>query len=133
MFTLKTPKSDLIKVQTPNGTCEMEIRWNPGFGPDMANRINSAQEHVDSQCLMYCDPKVPMDAGILKQSGNMNTQIGSGELKYRTPYARRWYYMPANFAHAPERGNYWFERMKKQYKKQILSGAAEKAKGSAKE
>lgn len=36
--------------------------------------------------------------------------------------------MPANFQGAPMRGNYWFERMKQQYKKQILQGAKDIAK-----
>lgn len=114
----------------------MEIRWNPGFGPDMTRRINGAQEFIDSECLRWCDPLVPKDTGILKQSGIMNTQIGSGELKYRTPYARRWYYMPAQFQEGSGRGmetigrgNYWFERMKQQYKKQILAGAKKIAGG----
>lgn len=108
----------------------MEIRWNPGFGPDMTRRINGAQEFIDSECLRWCDQLVPKDTGILKQSGIMNTQIGSGELRYRTPYARRWYYMPAQFQEGSGRGketigrgNYWFERMKQQHKKQILAGA----------
>lgn len=108
----------------------MEVRWNPGFGPEMTERIRSVQEFVDSECLRLCDPLVPKDTGILKQSGIMHTQIGSGEVKYRTPYARRWYYMPASFSEAPERGNYWFERMKAQYKQQILAGAKKVAGGT---
>ena len=39
--------------------------------------------------------------------------------------------MPANFHQAPERGNKWFERMKNQYKKQILAGAKRIAEGKA--
>lgn len=66
---------------------------------------------------------MPKDTGALIASGKIHTQIGSGEVRYRTVYARRWYYMPANFQQAPERGNYWFERMKQQHKKHILDGA----------
>lgn len=58
------------------------------------------------------------------ESGIQNTQIGSGEVVYNTPYARRWYYMPANFQEAPQRGNYWFDRMKVEYGRAILEGAA---------
>ena len=136
-FVLQTPKGELVKVQTPEGKYEMEIRWNPGFGPGMTKRINGAQEFIDSECLKLCDPLVPKDTGILKQSGIMNTQIGSGELKYRTPYARRWYYMPAQFQEGSGsgmetvgRGNYWFERMKQQYKERILAGAKKAAGGN---
>lgn len=74
---------------------------------------------------------VPKNANILIESAETNTIVGSGELRYRTPYARRWYYMPANFQEAPERGNYWFERMKQKYKKQILAGAQKLAEGKA--
>ena len=81
------------------------------------------QKFIDSECLKLCEPKVPKDTGALIQSGIINTVIGSGEIKYSTPYARRWYYRDANFQEAPERGTYWFERMKAQYKKQILDGA----------
>ena len=81
------------------------------------------QQFIDSECLRLCEPKVPKRENILIESGHLNTVIGSGQIKYRTPYARRWYYMPAKFHEAPERGNYWFERMKQQYKEKILSGA----------
>ncbi len=131
LFTLKTPKGELVKVRTPNGEVKMEIRWKEGFGPRMTQNIRAAQEFVDSECLRYCDRLVPKDTGILKQSGIMHTQIGSGKVKYRTPYARRWYYIPAQFSEAPERGNYWFERMKAQNAKQILTGAGKRAGGKS--
>ena len=82
------------------------------------------QVYVDSNVLKYCEPLVPKDSNALIESGIQNTQIGSGEVVYNTPYARRWYYMPAHFQEAPQRGNYWFERMKKEYKQSILEGAA---------
>lgn len=124
MFILKTPKGDLVKVKGPDGEISMEIRWNPNFGPKMTETINDVQQFIDSEVLRLCDDLVPKDTGILKQSGIMHTQIGSGQVKYRTPYARRWYYMPADFQEAPQRGNYWFERMKqKGGKQQILKGA----------
>lgn len=83
----------------------------------------AVQQYVDSKVLEYCEPLVPMDTGMLIQSGKDHTQIGSGEVKYRTPYARRWYYWDANFQGAPERGNYWFERMKQRDRLRILEGA----------
>ena len=70
--------------------------------------------------------KMPFDQHILIESGILNTQIGSGEIRYRTPYARRLYYHPEyNFSTEknPEAGAYAFERMKQQYKDQILKGA----------
>jgi hypothetical protein len=81
------------------------------------------QQFIDSECLRLCESKIPKDSGALIQSGITNTTIGSGELKYNTPYARRWYYRPASFQGAPERGNYWFERMKQQHRDAIMAGA----------
>lgn len=91
------------------------------------------QQFIDSECLRLCERKIPKDTGALIQSGIINTKIGSGQVKWRTPYARRLYYHPEyNFDQSPERGAYWFDRMKTQYKKQILKGAAKIAGGEAK-
>lgn len=81
-----------------------------------------AQQYVDLKVLEYCNPLVPKDNGDLIESGIINTIPGSGTVKYRTPYARRWYYMPAKFQGAPERGNYWFDRMKSRHLHDILDG-----------
>lgn len=102
-----------------------EFKCNPDqvkkdHGLEEGGRV---QQFIDTQCLQLCEPMIPKDAGALINSGITNTKIGSGEVKWSTPYARRWYYMPANFQEAPQRGNYWFERMKSQYKEQILQGA----------
>lgn len=87
-----------------------------------------AQRFIDSECLRHCAPLLPRDNdAILTQSGIIHSQ---GEIRWETPYARRWYYMPANFQEGEGsgmktvgRGNYWFERMKQQHKNQILKGA----------
>lgn len=88
------------------------------------------QQFIDSECLRLCDPKIPKDTGALIQSGIMSTNIGSGEVKWSTPYARRVYYHPEyNFQEGPGRGAFWFERMKQQHKNVILEGAARIAGG----
>ena len=116
MFVLKGVQIDTDKVLKDRG---LEDK-----GP--------VQKFIDSEVLRLCDPLVPFDQGTLVQSGTINTVIGSGQVKYRTPYARRWYYMPANFQEAPRRGNYWFERMKNEGgKDQILNGARKLAGGKA--
>lgn len=81
------------------------------------------QQYIDSEVLRLSEQFIPKDTGELIRSGIINTNIGSGDIKYRTPYARRWYYMPAQFQEAPQRGNYWFEKMKQQYVNHILAGA----------
>lgn len=74
--------------------------------------------------------KAPKDTNTLIESGVIHTKIGSGELEYRTHYARKWYYMPANFQEGSGsgmrtigRGNYWFHRMAAENKERILKGA----------
>ena len=74
---------------------------------------------------------MPKDTGALIESANINTKAGSGQLEYRTPYGRKHYFIPANFQGAPERGNYFFERMKQQYLEQIRKGAQKVANGEA--
>lgn len=87
------------------------------------------QQFIDTECLRLSNEKAPKDSNALIESSNIHTKLGSGQIEYRTPYARRWYYREANFQESPERGNYWFERMKQQYKDQILKGARKIANG----
>lgn len=101
----------------------------------------AVQQYIDSEVLRLCEPFVPKDIAAASQGGNLiqsgitNTIIGSGEVRYNTPYARKWYYTPAHFQQdgggtaiiggmsGTGRGSYWFERCKQQYKNQILEGA----------
>ena len=90
------------------------------------------QRFIDAECLRLTNEKMPKDTNALIASGISNTIIGNGEIRYRTPYARRLYYHPEyNFSTEknPEAGAYAFERMKQQYKEQILAGAKKIAKG----
>lgn len=97
------------------------------------DKSGEVQKFIDSECLRLSDGKIPKDTGALTQSGVANTKVGSGEVVWATPYARRMYYHPEyNFSQSPERGAYWFERMKQQYKDQILKGAAKIAGGRSK-
>lgn len=90
--------------------------------------LDNVQKFVDLEVLRKTDPYVPMDKGTLKSSGTRHTVIGSGNVKYQTPYARRMYYNPSyNFQGSPMRGAYWFERMKTDHKQSILTGAARMA------
>lgn len=99
-----------------------------GLGND-----GKVQSFIDSECLRLCERKIPKDQSILIKSGIANTVVGSGQIKWSTPYARRLYYHPEyNFQGAPDRGAYWFERMKQQHKSDILKGAAKIAGGKTK-
>ena len=126
-FKINTPKGVLKKVQMPNGSFEMEIEWRPGFEHEMEQKFQNVQQIIDSEVLRMCDPYVPFDTGILKQSGIMNTEIGSGAVIYRTPYARKQYYVPMN--HNEKRCAYWFEQMKNDGGKEKILSAAKKVVG----
>lgn len=83
------------------------------------------QQFIDSEVLRVTDPYVPMDTSTLKGSGTRHTKVGSGEVRYMTPYAKKMYYNPQfNFQGAPMRGGMWFERSKADNKDTILRGAA---------
>lgn len=97
------------------------------------------QQFIDSEVMRLSDRYVPLDisagamGGTLKRSVIRNTKVGSGLVKWKTPYARRLYYNPQyNFQgknNSPARGGLWFERMKGDHKKNILKGAKKIAGG----
>lgn len=91
------------------------------------------QRFVDQSVLNLSDPYVPFDTGVLKTSGYVATDIGSGEVVYETPYARKMYYNPQfKFQDAPMRGAFWAERMLADRLDDIVDGAAKIAGGKAK-
>lgn len=128
-------------------TMELRADFNKIMKDRNLDDGGKVQRYVDSEVLRLSEPFIPRDIGAGSQGGNLiesgiiSTQIGSGEVKWRTPYARRWYYNVANFQQdglgrarvggtsGTGRGSYWFERMKKIYGKDILKGADEMAKG----
>lgn len=87
------------------------------------------QQVIDSEVLRLNDPYVPKDTGELIRSGIVNTQIGSGEVIYQTPYARRQYYIPMN--HDGKRCAYWFEQMKNEGGREKILRAARRAVGGS--
>lgn len=84
------------------------------------------QKFVDNEVLRLADPYVPSDTTTLRKSGTQSTNIGSGEVRYRTPYARKQYHENKGNG---LRGKMWFERMKADNKETILKGAREIAGG----
>jgi len=115
-----------IKIETPrgfvaqneNGT--VKLIWKDGFGAEMTDKFNKAQKFVDSECLRRCSPLVPLRSSMLIKSGQLSTVIGSGEIIYSAPYARKQYFENKGTG---ERGKLWFERMKAKDGAQILAGA----------
>ena len=86
------------------------------------------QKYVDSSVLRYSAKYIPKDTGTLIRSGTQHTVIGSGRVRYVTPYAKPVYYSNAGYGRNGTqrgglRGKLWFERMKADCKDKILKGA----------
>lgn len=123
---IETPRGSIEKIEDKNGKVVAELVWNPGFGPGYTDKFNSAQAVIDSEVLRYNRPFIPFDTGMLSLSGDLHTVVGSGKVIYKTPYASKMYYSPHfNFQGAPQRGAYWFEKMKGFHRDDILRSAGE--------
>lgn len=120
---IETPRGFISTYQTKSGRVVAKLDWNDGFKPDKEKCFRNKQAFVDQECIRRMAPLTPRRTGVLIKAASLGTTIGTGEIIQNTPYARRWYYEKANFHEAPDRGNYWFERMKNRHKDSILRGA----------
>lgn len=141
-----------MKIETPRGAVvhtknglSARLVWNPDFQPRRQGGFDRAQAYVDSEVLRRSDPLTPMQTGMLRKSGILGTEIGSGEVTWIAPYARYQYYgrvmvgrapkaltdRELTYTGAPGRGKLWFERMKAQHGSDILAGARRIAGGGA--
>lgn len=122
---------------------------NPDILRTYNDKLAKAQQFVDRECIELMFPYTPMLSGQMMQSATRGTVIGSGEIKYNSPYARYQYYgklmvssitgssyarkgeskvltgkdLQYNKSKHPRAGKLWFERMKADRKEQILKGA----------
>lgn len=128
-FKIETPRGIVVKKKTKDGELRAQLKWNDGFAQKKKEDFTQAQEFVDSECLRYMNPLTPRRSGALIKSATLGTVIGSGEIEYLAPYARRQYYENKGSTTDPQRGKFWFERMKASYKEPILKGAAKFAAG----
>ena len=139
---IQTPRGTIIKLT--NGTARLD--WDPSFTSKWQGNYDKAQQFVDSEVLRICDPKVPLQSSMLKKSGTLGTVIGSGEVDWIAPYARYQYYGKLMVGPAPktltdidleyhsgepQRGAFWFERMKAESGAQIIAGAKQFAGGGS--
>lgn len=84
-------------IQPPNMTANTAngsfvFKWSPNFGAAMTARLQQTQKFIDSECMRLMVPYTPMRSGALMESVKLGTVIGSGELRYLSPYARYLYY-----------------------------------------
>ena len=119
---IKTPRGTIIK--TKDGT-SCELVWNPDFVPKRNQQYSRAQKFVDNEVLRLSAPYVPLRTSMLLKSGQLGTDIGSGEVRYIAPYAQKQYYSPRKPGSSTGalRGPQWFERMKADHGKEIIAGA----------
>lgn len=117
---IETPRGTIIR--TGENSCELV--WNAGFGNERTGMFQRKQLIVDSEVLRYCSPLIPFRTGMLEKSGTLGTVVGSGEVKYITPYARLQYYQTAESRdYDRRRGAKWFERMKTAHKADVFKAA----------
>lgn len=101
------------------------LTFNPLFATEYTDKYHSVQKFIDNEVLRLSDPLIPMQTGFLKKSGQLGTDIGSGEVMYIAPYASHQYYDTAETRwYDAQRGAKWFERMKVAHKEEILKGAS---------
>lgn len=81
------------------------------------------RQFVANEIITLSDPLIPFRDGYLKNSATIG--LDATFVQWSMPYARKWYYTPANFVGAPIRGNYWAERAVNINYKQILNAINE--------
>lgn len=124
LHQIVTPRGTV--TQTANGTTT--LTFNPGFGARWSGRYNAAQHFMDSEVLRQCEPYTPMLSSMLIKSGTLGTEVGSGEVAWIAPYARRQYYntRPPGRETGPLRGGRWFDRMMVDHGNSIIAQAKSK-------
>lgn len=122
------------------------------------DKMGDVQKFIDKESITLMKPYTPMDTGFLSQDAPTHgTVIGSGLIEYNAPYDRFQYYgkvmvyeptgstwapsggikvetdkeLQYNVSKHPQAGPFWFERMKADYKDEILKGAQKIANGEA--
>lgn len=124
---IETPRGKIFL--TKNGKAKLE--WNTNFRPRWQHRYSMAQKFIDNEVLKDCDKLVPFRTGMLRLSGILGTEVGSGLVQWIAPYSRYQYYLArrAKSEHGPQRGSFWFERAKAVHKQRWIAGARKIAGG----
>jgi hypothetical protein len=123
---INTPRGSVVV----NANGKAELKWNTanftGGGASWQGKFSAAQRFVDSEVLRLSEPYTPLLTGMLKFSGILGTEIGSGLVQWIAPYSKSQYYggrTPGLSSTGALRGRYWFERMKAVSGRTILVGA----------
>jgi hypothetical protein len=125
---INTPRGSIIQT----GAASCKLTWSSAFQGVYQNSFTQAQKFVDSEVLRLSTPFIPIRTGMLIKSGQLGTVIGMGQARWIAPYARSQYYdTSVSRPYDPQRGAFWFERMKAIHKEEIISGAQRLAGGGA--
>lgn len=127
---IETPRGKIIV--TANGRAQLS--WNANFKQKWQKRYSAAQKFVDSEVLRLCEPLIPLRTGMLIKSGILGTHVGSGLVQWIAPYAKAQYYMARKKGSqtGPQRGPFWFSRMKAVHGRKVLESARRIAGGGKK-
>lgn len=86
-----------------------------GIKSNIEEQARKTQAGLDSLILSDSNYFCPIKTGTLEKSSQINTRLGTGEIVWRTPYARQQYY-DVNFDHSksanPNACAKWFEAAK---------------------
>lgn len=85
----------------------------------MQGKVEKAQKWLDAQVITDSNYFCPMDTGTLMRSAQLSTQLGSGVVMWKTPYAdTRYFGQPeTGSTRNPNATNMWFETAKARYGK----------------
>lgn len=111
---IETPKGKVITVTSKNGAVSAKLVWNPGFGPKFSKKLQSGQAKLDMEVMKQLEPYMQLVTSAMIKSMYLATDVGSGLIRVKTPYARRVHYSRAKIGRptGPLRGPYYFQRMK---------------------
>lgn len=122
---IETPRGRIIVTKSGKAQLRFKLEWRNDFRAKWQGRYSSAQMYVDSEVLRLSERFTPLRTGMLIKSGTLGTDIGSGEVTWIAPYSRAQYYStrkPGSQT-GPDRGPFWFERMKAIHRDRIIAGA----------
>ena len=85
-----------------------------GIKSDIESKIQQQQKYFDALVLQDSNYFCPIKTGTLQKSAIINSRLGSGELVWKTPYARRQYYEYSKPPYQPNPNacGKWFEAAK---------------------
>lgn len=91
-MTIKRPKERYVTLKKGGITWDVWLEFSKDFGVVRSDNFKKAQIFIDSEVLRLSDPLIPKRSASLIRSGQIHTVMGSGEVRYVTPYARYHYY-----------------------------------------